>query len=83
MQAVFQTLCSSEFTRLPEIGRGLILTVRKDVLRVVHDTLEFPQGKGFPDVATRALVKTLATNLPEMFECFHQSTTSRLIAFAL
>ncbi|KAF9646583.1 DNA topoisomerase IV, alpha subunit [Thelephora ganbajun] len=47
-EAVFQTLCSSEFTRLPEIGRGIILT-----------------GKGFPDVATRVLVKTLASNLPE------------------
>lgn len=46
-------------------------------------TLEIFQGKGFPDVATRALVKTLANNLPEAFEFFHPPTTPRLTPFAL
>lgn len=42
------------------------------------DTLEILQGKGFPDVATRALVKTLAGNLPETFEPFYPPTISCL-----
>jgi meiotic recombination protein SPO11 len=43
---------------------------------MAHDALEILQGKGFPDVATRALVKTLASNLPEKFESFRPSTAS-------
>jgi len=47
---------------------------------MVNDDLEIIQGKGFPDVATRALVKALASNLPETFGSFPPSTASRLIA---
>lgn len=45
---------------------------------MIHDALEILQGKGFPDVATRALVKTLASNLPERFEFFRPPTISCL-----
>lgn len=48
---------------------------------MAHDRLETLQGKGFPDVATRALVKSLASNLPETCEFLHIPTTSRLITF--
>lgn len=50
---------------------------------MIHGALEILQGKGFPDVATRALVKTLASNLPEMFESFHPPAIPRIVSSSL
>ncbi|KAA1472807.1 topoisomerase acting in meiosis [Dentipellis sp. KUC8613] len=47
--AVFQTLCRAQLTRIASLpGPGIMIT-----------------GKGYPDLATRQLVRTLSDNLPE------------------
>ncbi|KAF8135570.1 Spo11/DNA topoisomerase VI subunit A [Boletus edulis] len=48
-EAIFQTLCRLQFTRYPGLP-GCGLIVT---------------GKGYPDIATRQLVKTLSDNLPD------------------
>ncbi|KAN0091017.1 Spo11/DNA topoisomerase VI subunit A [Tylopilus felleus] len=48
-EAVFQTLCRLQFTRYPGLP-GCGLIIT---------------GKGYPDIATRQLVRTLSDNLPE------------------
>ena len=47
-QAVFQTLCTSEFTRLPKIGKGLILTVQRNTHTHHSGRSKGPVGQRFP-----------------------------------
>lgn len=65
-QAVFQTLCHLRLTDHPLLpGRGLIITVRVYAACISSLRTDFvSQGKGYPDLATRQLVKTLSDNLP-------------------
>ncbi|KAI9572046.1 DNA topoisomerase IV alpha subunit [Boletus coccyginus] len=48
-EAVFQTLCRLRFTRYPGLPGRGLIVT----------------GKGYPDIATRQLVKTLSDNLPD------------------
>lgn len=68
LQAVFQTLCHYGLSCHAELpGAGLLITVRIVLLPSVMLALTgmFSQGKGYPDIATRHLVKTLSDNLPD------------------
>ncbi|KAG2079070.1 DNA topoisomerase IV, alpha subunit [Suillus decipiens] len=64
-EAVFQTLCRFQFASHQSLpGPGLIITVTNWYDTAVLLLIYFHQGKGYPDVATRQLVKTLSDNLP-------------------
>ncbi|KAF7782146.1 hypothetical protein Agabi119p4_1522 [Agaricus bisporus var. burnettii] len=65
--AVFQTLCNLEITNSHDFpGRGLLITVRvaRRSTSGIFLTKCLDKGKGYPDIATRHLVKTLADCLP-------------------
>ncbi|KAI0958728.1 hypothetical protein AcV7_004458 [Taiwanofungus camphoratus] len=63
-EAVFQTLCRLRLASHPSLpGPGIIVTVPYEH-SFRHLDANSVQGKGYPDVATRQLVKTLSDNLP-------------------
>lgn len=72
-QAVFQTLCHLKITDHQDMpGRGLLITVSITFPRLQWRILSkvIGKGKGYPDIATRHLVKTLADCLPLRYSEF-------------
>jgi meiotic recombination protein SPO11 len=65
-QAIFQTLCHVQLgIHEGLMGKGLIVTVKPFYVRAKQVDLTCLQGKGYPDMATRALIAHLSKILPE------------------